>query len=108
MLLAREDGSYPRFITKLLTTHLLIVDEWLRDPLGREQARELLDLFDDRFRAASTLFATQLPVKDWHAHIEDPTLADAILDRVVHDSHRLTLRGESMRKKTNKVSKDET
>jgi len=104
LLIAREDGSYPKLRTKLSRTHLLIIDEWLRDPLPQEQARELLDLIDDRFRVSSTLFASQLPVKEWHQHISDPTLADAILDRVVHDSHRIQLTGDSMRKATASIT----
>lgn len=100
LLVAREDGSYPSLRMKLAKTHLLVIDEWLRDPLSQDAARELLDLIDDRFRQASILFASQLPVKDWHQHIGDPTLADAILDRVVHDSHRIELSGDSMRKAT--------
>jgi DNA replication protein DnaC len=104
LLISREDGSYHRFMTKMSKTHLLLIDEWLRDPLSQEQAREILDLLDDRFRKNSTIFISQLPVKDWHQHIGDPTLADAILDRVIHDSHRMELTGESMRKKTARVA----
>lgn len=104
LLIAREDGSYPRLIARFARTHLLIIDEWLRDPLSQEQARELLDLLDERFRNASTVFISQLPVSDWHQHIGDPTLADAILDRVVHDAHRIKLNGESMRKRTADLS----
>jgi len=100
LVVARADGSYPTLINRLVKTQLLIVDEWLRDPLDQELARELLDLIDDRFRKASFIFISQLPVADWHKHIDDPTLADAILDRVIHDSHRVALSGESMRKQT--------
>ena len=78
----------------------MILDEWLRDSLSVNDARELLDLLDDRYRRTSCLFATQLPVEQWHQQIQDPTLADAILDRIVHDSLRLSLSGESMRKLT--------
>ena len=101
LLIAREDGSYPRYMARLAKTDLLVIDEWLRDPLSQAQARELLDMLDDRFRKRSTTLISQLPVDDWHKHIVDPTLADAILDRVVHDSHRIELRArKSMRKKT--------
>ena len=106
LLVAREDGSYPRLAARLARFDLLILDEWLRDPLSQELAREILDLIDDRYRKRSTIFISQLPVKDWHQHIADPTLADAILDRVVHDSHRLELQGTSMRKQTSKVKPD--
>lgn len=101
LLVARQDGSYTRLMTRLAKAHLLVIDEWLRDPLPQNYARELLDLLDDRFRRRSTIFISQLDVKDWHQHINDPTLADAILDRVVHDSHRIEINArESMRKLT--------
>ncbi len=103
LLVARGDGSYPKYASKLARTHLLIIDEWLRDPLAQNQAREILDLLDDRFRTKSTIFVSQVPVSDWHKHIADPTIADAILDRIVHDSLRLELAGESMRKRTAKI-----
>ncbi len=102
-MVARGDGSYPKYASKLARTHLLIIDEWLRDPLAQNQAREILDLLDDRFRTKSTIFVSQVPVSDWHKHIADPTIADAILDRIVHDSLRLELAGESMRKRTAKI-----
>jgi len=108
LLIAREDGSYPSIRTRLAKTHLIVIDEWLRDPLSQDAARELLDLIDDRFRQASILFASQLPLKDWHQHIGDPTLADAILDRLVHDSHRITLSGDSMRKATTPLCSPQT
>ena len=80
-----------------------MLDDWLRDPLPPQDARDLLDLLDLRYRKASCLFATQLPVEEWHGQIADPTLADAMLDRIVHDSLRLVLKGESMRKLTSKL-----
>lgn len=108
LLLAKADGSYPRLAAQLAKTHLLIIDEWLRDSLNLSQSRELLDLFDDRYRKASTIFCSQMPVADWHARIDDPTIADAILDRIVHDSHRLELEGQSMRKKTSFIANNST
>lgn len=101
--IAKADGSYPKLRRQLATYDLLILDEWLRDPLNLNQAREILDLLDDRFRKASCLFATQVPVNNWHPQIQDPTLADAILDRIIHDATRITLKGESMRKLTSKL-----
>lgn len=98
--LAKADGSFAQLRKHLASFSLLILDEWLRDSLSINDARELLDLLDDRYRCASCLFATQLPVEQWHQQIQDPTLADAILDRIVHDSFRLSLSGESMRKLT--------
>ena len=85
---------------------LIILDEWLRDALSPNDAREVLDFLDARYRRSSCLLATQFPVNQWHPQIQDPTLADAILDRLVHDSLRLALKGESMRKLTNPLKKD--
>jgi DNA replication protein DnaC len=105
LLSAKADGSYLKLASALARTDLLIVDEWLREPLSEPHAREILDLLDDRFRKSSTLFATQFPVVEWYRLIKDPTLAEAILDRVMHDSLRIELKGESMRKLTSKIPK---
>jgi DNA replication protein DnaC len=96
--LARADGSYPQLLSQLARTQLLILDDWLRDPLSRTQTRDLLEILDDRYGRSATLLATQVPVTDWHARLPDPTLADAILDRLIHNAYRLELQGESMRK----------
>jgi DNA replication protein DnaC len=96
IMLSHADGSYPKLLTKLARVQLLIFDDWLRDPLTPSQARDLLEILDDRYGRSSTLVATQIPVEDWHAQFPDPTLADAILDRLVHNSYRLELKGESM------------
>ncbi|MEO0520924.1 MAG: IS21-like element helper ATPase IstB [Cyanobacteria bacterium P01_A01_bin.116] len=101
--LTKADGSFPRLRKRLAGFELIILDEWLRDPLPKADAREILDFLDDRYRRSSCLFATQFPVNQWHQQIQEPTLADAILDRIVHDSLRLSLKGESMRKLTSKV-----
>lgn len=111
--LSKGDGSYPKLRKQLAAYDLLVLDEWLRDPLAVNEAREVLDILDERYRKASCLFATQMPVEQWHPQIQDPTLADAIVDRIVHDSMQLSLRGESMRKLTSKLNqtkdkKDET
>lgn len=100
ILMARSQGSYQKLKIHLSKLHLLVIDEWLREPLPPAHAREFLDIFDDRYRKASILVISQLPVPDWHPQIQDPTLADAILDRIVHDSIRVELSGESMRKRT--------
>jgi DNA replication protein DnaC len=102
--LARADGSFQKLRKQLALYSLLVLDEWLRDPLSIVDARELLDLLDDRFRKTSCIFVTQVPVTQWHPQIQDPTLADAILDRIVHDSLRLSLKGESMRKLTSQLT----
>ncbi len=100
---AHNNGTSTTLIRKAQKAELLIIDEWLRDPLPQHYAREILDLLDRRYRVSATLFATQLPVGEWHQHITDPTLADAILDRVVHDAHRIQVKGPSMRKKRSLV-----
>lgn len=96
--LARADGSYPQLLRRLAGTQLLIFDDWLRDPLSRSQTRDLLEILDDRYGRSATMVVTQVPVAEWHAQIPDPTLADAILDRLIHNAYRLELQGESMRK----------
>ncbi len=93
------DGSFPKVLNTLARLPLLILDKWLRDPLTASQSRDLLEIVDDRYGRASTLLATQVPVEDWHARFPDPTLADAVLDRLVHNAYRLELKGDSMRKK---------
>ena len=97
--LARADGSYPQLLSKLARIHLLIFDDWLRDPLSTTQARDLLEILDDRYGRQATMVVSQIPVTAWHARIPDPTLSDAILDRLIHNAYRLELQeGESMRK----------
>jgi DNA replication protein DnaC len=96
--LARADGSYRSLIQRLAKVHLLALDDWGLLPLSAELAQDVLDLLEDRNGAGSTLIVTQIPVGSWHARIGDPTLADAILDRLVHGAHRIELHGESMRK----------
>jgi DNA replication protein DnaC len=95
---AHQDGSYSTLLTHLARTDLLIFDDWLRDPLTLPQAQDLLEIMDDRFARSSTLVATQVPVAEYHARFPDSTLADALLDRLVHNAHRLILTGESQRK----------
>jgi len=103
LLMARSEGSAKVLRAKLARFSLLIIDEWMRDPLKAAQARELLNVLDERCRKASTLFVSQIPVASWYQNIEDPTLADAILDRIVHDAIRVELAGESMRKLTSSL-----
>jgi DNA replication protein DnaC len=83
---------------RLAKTDLLLLDDWGLVPLSATDARELLEVIDDRCTMRSTLIASQLPVDKWHRTIPDPSLADALLDRIVHTAHRIALRGESMRK----------
>jgi len=95
---ARQDGSYLDLLRSLIRTEVLIIDDWMRDPIQLAAAQDLLEVFDDRFGKASTIIASQVPVAEWHARFPDPTLADAILDRTVHNAYRLSLAGESQRK----------
>ena len=108
LAVARGDGRYGKLLATYAKTDLLILDDWGITPLNAEQRRDLLEILDDRYAARSTLVAGQLPVERWHDYLEDPTIADAILDRLIHNAHRITLRGESMRKKkTNTLTKNE-
>ncbi len=95
---ARQDGSYLNFLRSLNKTEVLILDDWMRDPLQLPAAQDLLEVFDDRFGKTATLIVSQVPVADWHARFPDPTLADAILDRTIHNAYRLALLGDSQRK----------
>jgi hypothetical protein len=96
--LARGDGRYARMLKSLARVQVLILDDWGLTPLTAEQRRDLLEIIDDRHGRTSTIVTSQLPIENWHAHIGDPTIADAVLDRLVHSAHRLELKGESLRK----------
>jgi len=99
LALAKGDGRYPKLLTALAKTDLLILDDWATALLTDEQRRDLFEIVEDRYQRHATLMATQMPLKHWHETIGDPTLADAILDRLIHNAHKITLKGESMRKK---------
>jgi DNA replication protein DnaC len=98
LAMGRADGTYTRRLTALARLDLLVLDDWCLAPLTDEQRRDLLEVLDDRYDRRSTLVAAQLPVENWHQALGDPTLADAILDRLVHNAHKIPLQGESMRK----------
>ena len=95
---ARADGSYPKLMNKLSKIKLLIIDDFCIAPMNDADRRDLLEVLEDRQSISSTIIATQVPVKNWIELIGDPTLADAILDRLVHNAHKINLKGESMRK----------
>lgn len=97
--LARADGSYPRLARSLEKTDLLVLDDWGLYPLEPEGAREIFEILEDRSGAGSTMIASQLPVSNWFDAIAAPTIADAILDRLVHGAYRVEMTGDSMRKK---------
>ena len=95
---AHGDGRYPRVMKKLGRTDLLVLDDWGLNKLTAPQRRDLLEILEERHERRSTLVTSQLPVEHWHKMIGEPTHADAILDRLVHNAYRVTLKGESMRK----------
>ena len=95
--LAHADGRYPKLMAGLAKTHLLVLDDWGLAPLDDADRRELLEILEDRYELRSTMVTSQLAVDDWHDSIAHPTLADAILDRLVHNAYPLALRGKSMR-----------
>lgn len=96
--LARLDGRFPRLVDKLARVQLLILDDWGTHRLTDQQRLDLLEIFEERYRRKSTLITAQLPVAQWHDMIGEPTIADAILDRIIHNAHRIALEGDSMRK----------
>jgi DNA replication protein DnaC len=98
LALARGDGHHARLLKSLARVELLILDDWGLAPMTAEQRRDLLEIMEDRHGRRSTMVTSQLPIEHWHEIIGDPTLADAILDRLVHNAHRLALKGESLRK----------
>jgi len=95
---ARQDGSYLQSLRSISKIDVLILDDWMRDPIPISAAQDLLEVVDDRFGHSATVIASQVPIPDWHARFPDPTLADAILDRCVHNAYRLVLQGDSQRK----------
>ncbi len=96
--LARVDGSYNKRLAAIKDKDVLVLDDFGLAPLTAEQRRDLLEVLEDRYDRGSTIITSQLPIEHWHEIIGDPTIADAILDRVVHNSHKLHLKGESRRK----------
>ena len=105
--LAHGDGRFPRLFKALTKAQLLILDDWGPDRLNASQRRDLMEIVEDRYQAGSTIITSQLPVSTWHDVIGEPTFADAILDRLVHNAYRLELEGQSFRKNAAKAG-DET
>jgi len=102
LMIAKADGSYMRELTKIENCDLLIIDDFGLQTINNEKQLILMDLIEDRHHKKSTIFCSQLPVKNWYDLIEEKTIADAILDRIIHSSIRFELKGESMRKKMKK------
>ena len=99
LTIAKGDGSYTKMMNQLAKVDLLILDDWGLAPLTAAESREVLEILDDRTALRSTCIASQLPLPLWHQHFTDPTVADAILDRLVHTAYKIQLSGESMRKR---------
>ena len=99
LAIARADGRYPKLLESLAKTDVLVIDDWGLAPLNTENRHDLLELLEDRHAVRSTVVTSQLPVDTWHDVVGDPTLADAILDRLVHNAYKLELKGDSMRKR---------
>ena len=102
MKVSRADGSYIKLLNKLSKVKLLIIDDWGIDLLDEMQRRDILEIFEDRHQLRSTIITAQVPVDKWHDVIGEPTIADAILDRIVHNAYQIKLTGESMRKNLSK------
>jgi len=98
LAVSRGDGSYGQLINKLARTQILIIDDLGLAPMTDSERRDLLEVIEDRHGSASTIVTSQLPIENWHEHIGDPTIADAILDRLIHNAHKIKMKGGSMRR----------
>lgn len=107
LMTARADGSLARMLETIARTDVLVVDDFAMAPLNDQERRDFLEICDDRYNRRSTVITSQLPVEKWHAQIGDPTLADSILDRLVHNAYRIELSGESIRKKKGRGSSED-
>jgi DNA replication protein DnaC len=104
---AKADGRYPKLLAGLARIDVLVLDDWCLHPLTDAARRDLLEILEDRYGRRSTVVTSQLPVATWHEAFGDATLADAVLDRLVHNAHELRLKGESRRKNKTSLSADE-
>ncbi len=100
--IAHGDGSFGRRLAQLAKIDVLILDDWAVAPISASEKNDLLELLDDRTGTKATIITSQLPLENWYEYLGEPTIADAILDRIVHQSHRVALKGESLRKKNAK------
>lgn len=105
MLLARADGTYVRLLAHLARMDILVIDDWGLEQPNERQRADLLEVLEDRHGLRSTIMTSQLPPEKWHDTLGEPTVADAVCDRVLHNAHRLVLKGPSMRKETAKKRK---
>jgi DNA replication protein DnaC len=105
LAIAKADGSYSKTMKKLARSKVLVLDDLGLAPMSPQERRDLLEVVEDRHGLASTIVAAQLPIENWHENIRDPTIADAILDRLVHNAYKINLKGESMRKLRSTLTK---
>jgi DNA replication protein DnaC len=104
LAMARADGSLRSLLARLSRIDVLVIDDWAMAPLSEPERRDFWEICEDRYQVRSTILTSQLPVSRWHEQIGDPTLADGILDRLVHNAHRIEMRGDSMRKNRGKLN----
>jgi DNA replication protein DnaC len=97
--IARADGSFRTLLARLSRIDVLVIDDWAMAPMKEQERRDVWEICEDRYQARSMILTSQMPVSKWHEQIGDPTVADGILDRMVHNAHRIEMRGDSMRKK---------
>lgn len=102
ILLARADGTYPRWLAKVARFDVVVLDDWGLVPLAESERRDLLEIMEDRYGNRSTILTSQMPVDQWHDQVGDPTIADAFCDRLLHNAHRIELHGPSRRQEKNR------
>ena len=105
LALARADGSLRTLLARLARLDVLVIDDWAMAQLAENERRDFWEICEDRYQTRSMILTSQLPVTKWHEQIGDPTVADGILDRLVHNAHRLELRGDSMRKRRSQAAR---
>jgi DNA replication protein DnaC len=98
LALARADGTYPKLLARFARTDVFVLDDWGLAPVQDMERRDLLEIMEDRHGLRSTIWTSQLPIAKWHDHLGDPTIADALCDRLLHNAHRVVLQGQSRRK----------
>jgi DNA replication protein DnaC len=98
LTLARADGTYARLLSKFARTDVLVIDDWGLTAAREQERQDLLEILEDRYGTRSTIMTSQIPATDWHDYLGDATVADAILDRVLHNAHRVVVKGPSRRK----------
>jgi DNA replication protein DnaC len=104
--IARADGTYPKLLNKIAKAKVLIIDDFCITPVKDAERKDLLEVIEDRQGIGSTIISTQIPMKNWFEAIGDPTIADAVMDRLIHNAHKINLKGESMRKIRSRLTKN--